>query len=1123
MKKFIFLLLFFYSLVNIRLAEGATYYVRVTGNWNALTTWSNVACGGAMAAVLPGPADNIIVCVGTTVTVNVNATVTNVTINNGGTLQNGGGSTTNRTLTVTGTLNIMSGGTLIQNSTIPAATSLFAGTEIFDPAGTVTVTNWSSVTTPLISGVNSNFGHLNLNWNTTGFWWNNQGLGVTRSILGNFGVGANCNAFLDSTSANILISIGGSLTVNGKLRVKNAMAGTVGFTVTGNATVGATGVFSGIYGGSNQFNFTVVNLTTIAGSTFNGIENGIGNTVIAINGIFNSAGNFYGINAPLLLNNGVPTITMNSLMYSGGTFMASYAHNIGGTASVNIAGNATITFTIASDNIKLLGLPGIGANNSTTKLNLVVGGNLSVGGFSTCEFKTSESYGEEILTVTGTFTSTAAKTIINGGTIDASGHKVRATLGGFTISGGTVWFSENSCDSANYQVNGNVLLTGGTFILKSSTGYAMLNVSGAFTQNFAGSAFYMHGPDQLGAATAGNNFTDLKVNGVFTQSGGILTFDITDSPTEQRIYINGPSYTVSNTASMIRAGAGSSLYFAKIFFQYPGTTTYFRNLSHNIQQCKQTIKTGCTLNVTSGPFQVSSHTTAFTDMLTVEGGAVLSMGGNQLTSDSLFSNSGISLLDNARLRFSRVNGLYDGTANAVISSAGNMNYSLGANSTVEYNTSTYARVTGINVGIATLPQHKYGILEINHTGPAGTWVSPTYLPNFTSAVYIRTKLVMTSGEFNLADASGSPVTGGRWVMLENPSPTALVRTGGYIRSEVLDHSARLVWTINGVAGTYLIPWGNSVAEYIPLTYQLTSGTVGTVSFSTYRTPASNLPWPPGVTNLTSHIGLSPDNRTATVDRFWRMANTGTNPLLNLTFNYVASELPGIPYNLPAQIRGYGYNTTTNKWMAALPGQTAAAYQVTVPAAGGLTHWALASLNSPLPVEWLYVKASAAGNKANVEWSTASEVNCDYYSVYRSHDAINFECVGKRNANGTSSLVHTYYFEDPFPYADVTYYKILQTDFDGQYSWSDIASFTKQALADPTFYWMSTDPGKLNIQLHATDISEIKIYDPLGKLVKQLNNISGSNFDIPLPISAGKILLVQIVSGNRAKTYKVPLQ
>jgi hypothetical protein len=166
-----------------------------------------------------------------------------------------------------------------------------------------------------------------------------------------------------------------------------------------------------------------------------------------ISGVFTCAGNFYGIDAPTVLNNGVPTISMGSLAYTGGIFMATNTHNSLGTATVSIASHANVSFTVATDKISLVALGNIGASNVSTKLVFTVGGNLSIGGLSTCSFKTSESFGEETITVNGTFTSTAARTLFNGGTNELSGHKVRATFGGFVISGGNVWFSENTSDS----------------------------------------------------------------------------------------------------------------------------------------------------------------------------------------------------------------------------------------------------------------------------------------------------------------------------------------------------------------------------------------------------------------------------------------------------------------------------------------------------------------------------------------------------------------------------------------------------------------------------------------------------------------------------------------------------
>ncbi|MBK7966467.1 MAG: hypothetical protein IPK10_15095 [Bacteroidetes bacterium] len=915
MSSFARTLIFLLCLFGALPVKAITYYANISGNWNVLTTWSTVGCGSFVNPLtLPTAADDVVICNNATLTCNINTTVNSITVSGGCRFINANLSATNRSVTIVSSLNVLSGGTLVQQSILNPTTTLFAGVEFFDPSSSFTVTNWFSPMLSLITGVSSNFGHLSLNYNPGVAWWNNQGLGVTRLIQGNLNVGPNCQTFLDNTASPVSINIGGNLTVDGKLRIKESNSGTVTFSVVGNGQLNASGRFSGIVNGTGNFIFNLNNFTTISGSIFNGIQDGLGNATLNILGVFNAAGDFYGINAPTVLNNGVPTITINSLSFTNGIFMASNGHNINGLATVNILGHATVNFTSAANKINLLGLASLSGQKSTTRLLFTVGGNLTVSGVSTCEFKTSESSGEETTIINGTFTSTAAKTIFNGSLDETNGHKVNITLGGLLMSGGSVWFSDNASDSTFLTVNGTVQLSGGVAILKSSTGRALFTVNGLFTQNLVSSAFYLHGYNHLAQTSAANDTIELTVNGNFVQSGGVLYFDDYDSPALQQINVNGPIYTISNSASMQRAGSGTSLNFSRINFLYQGTTTYFRNLSHNIRQCKQYVKAGCTLNVTSGPLQISSHNSPQLAMLTVESEGVLSTGTNQISSDTIYAYTGITIADGGRLRLARTQGLFDNTNNPLLRSSGGMNYFLGANSIVEYNTNTYARVSGINVGVAPLPQHKYGILEINHVGPVGTWISPTYLPSFTNAVYVRTQLIMTNGEFNLCDAPGNPGSAGRYVFLENPTPMALIRTGGYIRSEATNQSGRIIWTISNIPGTYIVPFGYSATDYIPLTYQLLSGNAGTVSFSTYHTPANNLPWPPGVTNLASNFGLTPDNRIATVDRFWRINSTGVTHVYNLNFTYAASELPGIPFNTPNYMWASAYSTTTNAWL-----------------------------------------------------------------------------------------------------------------------------------------------------------------------------------------------------------------
>ena len=1102
-------------------SKAITYYANVSGNWNALTTWTTVGCGSFInPIILPTASDDVVICNNATLTCNINTTVNSITISGGCRFINANLSTTNRSVTIVSSLNNLSGGTLIQQSILNPTTTLFAGVEFFDPASTFTVTNWFSPTLSIINSVSSNFGHVALNYNTGVAWWNNQGLGEARLIQGDLTVGTSCQTFLDNTSSPVNIIIGGNLLVDGKLRIKEANSGTVTFSVVGNGLLNATGRFSGIVNGANNFVFNINNLTTVNGSIFSGLQDGIGSATINVSGVFTSGGDFYGINAPAILNNGVPTITINSLSYSSGIFMASYTHNINGLAEVTIQSHATINFTSASNKIHLLGLASLSGIKTTTRLQFFVGGNLTISGVSTSEFKTSESAGEESTVVNGTFTSTAAKTIFNGSLDETNGHKVNITLGGLLMSGGSVWFSENASDSTFLTVNGTVQLSGGVAILKSSTGRALFTVNGLFTQNLVSSVFYMHGYDQLLQTSAANDTIELTANGSFVQSGGILYFDDFDSPALQQININGSVFTISNSASMQRAGSGTSFNFSRINFKNQGTITYFRNLSHNIQQCKQYVKSACTVDVTFGPLQISSHNSPMLDMLTVESGGILSMGTNQISSDTVFAYTGVTIADGGRLRLARAQGLYDNTNDPVLRKSGGMNYFLGPTSIVEYKTNTYARVSGINVGVATLPQHKYGILEINHVGPSSTWLSPTYLPSFTNAVYIRTQLVMTAGEFNLCDAPGNPGSAGRYVFIENPSPSAIVRTGGFIRSEALNHSARIVWTISSVLGSYTVPFGYSSTDYIPLTYTLNSSNAGIVSFSTYHTPATNLPWPTGVTNLASNSGLTPDNRNATVDRFWRISGTGASPNYSLNFSYAASELPAIPFNTPSSMWASAYNTTTNAWLPLTAGQTSSPYQVNLPIATKNIHWALASNLSVLPLEWASVSAVAQGKDVSVRWSTFTEENTDFFTVYKAIGNSSFVEIGQLPAAGNSNELRSYSLVDEDANTTSAYYKIKETDFNGDEYWSDVVYYNAQSNSQELNAWFNVNNSTLQIIIPKTSsLGTISIYDTAGRLLFEKNSMSEDLLVFPLNLPRNNIYLLRFLNEEGSYSTK----
>lgn len=132
--------------------------------------------------------------------------------------------------------------------------------------------------------------------------------------------------------------------------------------------------------------------------------------------------------------------------------------------------------------------------------------------------------------------------------------------------------------------------------------------------------------------------------------------------------------------------------------------------------------------------------------------------------------------------------------------------------------------------------------------------------------------------------------------ITNPLTSAITRTTGAIISETLPSAGygRVQWNIDNNTGSYVVPFGTTTGDYIPLTYDVTTAgsTGGNISTATYPTDVTaspnNRPLPSGVTDLNTPDGT--ESAESTVDRFWVMdLNYTTNPTGNLTFTYRNSE------------------------------------------------------------------------------------------------------------------------------------------------------------------------------------------------------------------------------------------
>ena len=107
--------------------------------------------------------------------------------------------------------------------------------------------------------------------------------------------------------------------------------------------------------------------------------------------------------------------------------------------------------------------------------------------------------------------------------------------------------------------------------------------------------------------------------------------------------------------------------------------------------------------------------------------------------------------------------------------------------------------------------------------------------------------------------------------------------------------------------------------------------------------------------------------------------------------------------------------------------------------------ALATVNAALalPVEWVSFRARAIGKHSELNWTTASESECNNYVVLRSADAISWEKIDVVACqNNLSGADYTYI--DQKPLSGINYYRLEQADYNGAKWHSAVASVTFNA-------------------------------------------------------------------------------
>ena len=672
-----------------------------------------------------------------------------------------------------------------------------------------------------------------------------------------------------------------------------------------------------------------------------------------------------------------------------------------------------------------------------------------------------------ILTIGGTLAAQASTSTIDNGTVTlssggshtfAAGATININTGDFYIAQSTsfttttgIW-TINSGATFQYDVNGGSLPlatwnSGSTCIVTGLTSTVPGNLTQTFhhftwncagqtsTEKLSGLLTTVNGDFTCISSGAGRlRFTQqesftLRIGGDFYMQGGLLyvsckgaadsilvtgnyiqtggTFGLTDGTTEGGItptYMTVNNFSLSNGTFDMTSNVGNSsgngvtaLMINGNYNQTGGTFTETATTGANygygnVYYCKTGTQT----------FERSAGTMSNNVNFTVNTGSILDMNTYSLAGAGTFN-----LSSGGALILASPDGISSSGATGNVQVTGTRTFSTSANYTYD---ATSAQVTGSGLPASV------NNLNIDNSGHVS-------LTNTTSVSGI---LTLTNGQL-ITNANELVVTNAATSSINSFSSTKYIR--GNLRRYV------------NTTGSYDFPIGTSAY------YELIN-----INFSSMT----------GFTNVLS--SFTNDNPINPSYPLTGIAINGTTVDSMLNYGYWTvtpnSAMTGGTYSITLNEKGHTNSAgtpasycvlkranSTSSW------QTVGTHSSTTQSESGGTATALRTgLNSfsqfsigknsgigGLPIQLIKFDVKRNKDVVDIVWSTASEINNDYFTIERSINGIQFEELHRISGAGNSTIINKYEDADAHPFAGTSYYRLKQTDYDGRFTYSAIKS------------------------------------------------------------------------------------
>ncbi|MFL5763288.1 MAG: T9SS type A sorting domain-containing protein [Bacteroidia bacterium] len=310
------------------------------------------------------------------------------------------------------------------------------------------------------------------------------------------------------------------------------------------------------------------------------------------------------------------------------------------------------------------------------------------------------------------------------------------------------------------------------------------------------------------------------------------------------------------------------------------------------------------------------------------------------------------------------------------------------------------------------------------------------------------------------------------------------------------------------------------SRFIANTCTSTAGTFASWASLTWTCTSTPTSGPPGCGDVMNVAAGTIVNISADVDY-----SGCASPIQLNIYGVINFNTGGVRFKLPAG------STVTVELGGAITKTFVGGGSSTLISVGGTNVWtgSMGTIVGPvvLPIELLDFVAKPNLNSVSVQWSTASELNNDFYTVERSTNGVDFQPVGTVDGSGTTNWVMNYSFEDISPVEGISYYRLRQTDFDNHTATFNVAAVEYHAAPDfsLTLFPNPSDGDNVSLVINAAEQEHIAvtIFDLLGKVIYSKELITAKRGNNTFGLELGQRLVPGMYSVSCASEKNAHVQ